>query len=251
MGFDAVLFDLDGTLYRGETAIPHAPETVRELVQLGVRVGYVTNNSTRTRVQFAEKLCALGFPAEPEQTFGTAYGVARYVRSIGVKTVYVVGEAGLVQTLCEHEVYVGEAGDRVDAVIVGLDREFHYRRLEAAMAHIRAGSQYVATNADTTYPLDGGQLIPGAGSIVAAVTAASGVEPHVIGKPNPDLIQLAMQSLGVEPSRTLVVGDRMDTDIEAGRRAGCPVHLVLCGVTPTAVPGVPSSDDVRGVLDRL
>jgi 4-nitrophenyl phosphatase len=251
MGFDAVLFDLDGTLYRGETVIPHAVETVRELVQLGVRVGYVTNNSTKTRVQFAQKLQALGFPAEPEQTFGTAYGVARYARSIGVRSVYAVGEEGLVDTLTEHGIHVCDGADRVDAVIVGLDREFHYRRLRAAMAHILAGAQYVATNADTTYPLEGGQLIPGAGSIVAAVTAASGVTPHVIGKPNPDLINLAMQSLGVKPARTLVVGDRMDTDIEAGQRAGCPVHLVLTGVTPTAIPGIPSSDDVRGVLDRL
>jgi len=223
------IFDLDGTLFRGDEPIPNAVEKVRELHERGAVVRYVTNNSTQTREHFARKLTGMGFACEPGDVVSSGVGTARYLREHAMQTVYVVGESGLVATLAEYEIQSVQ-DEEVDAVVVGLCRQFTYEWMREAMLRIRAGAKFVATNPDTTYPVEGGGLIPGAGSIVAAVRAASGVEPVIIGKPDPFLTQTALDDAGLTAEETLVVGDRMDTDIESGRRAGCDTFLVLTGV---------------------
>jgi 4-nitrophenyl phosphatase len=110
--------------------------------------------------------------------------------------------------------------------------------------------RFVATNRDATFPIEGGQLVPGAGAIVAALATCAGREPELVGKPDPFLIDWILRDAGVAPGDALVIGDRVETDIEAGQRAGCPVHLVLTGVTTTPPPGVAWSPDVVGVLTR-
>ncbi|CAN5465799.1 HAD-IIA family hydrolase [soil metagenome] len=242
----AYLFDLDGTLFRGSEPIPGGPGAVNELRRRGAAMRFITNNSTRTRDEFAAKLRNMGYLAEDEEVLSTADGAAVHLCERGLKSAYVIGESGLKSTLAESGVAVVEEGE-AEAVVVGLARHFDYAMLTEAMNRIRAGAAFVATNPDRTYPVENG-LIPGAGSLVAAVQACAGVEPFVVGKPNPFLFQTAMESLGFAPADVLVVGDRTDTDIEAGRRAGCSTWLVLSGVTHELPEGQAGSADVTGLL---
>jgi ribonucleotide monophosphatase NagD (HAD superfamily) len=166
---------------------------------------------------------------------------------------------GLVQTLREAGILIVNAtskgevvptGDEAESVVAGICQTFTYDLMNGAMQQILAGAKFIGTNPDPTYPMEGNKLIPGAGSIVAAVRACSGVEPLIIGKPNPTMINMVIEDLGLEPSDVLVVGDRQDTDIESGRRAGCPTHLVLTGVTTVPPNGQAYSLDLRGLLDE-
>ena len=251
------IFDLDGTLYRGDEAILHAPEAVSELKASGSTIRYLTNNSGQTREFFLAKLQRMGFPAELGEIESTANGSAHYLLSKHIGSVYVVGEPGLVETLRsagltvvnadEHGV-VSPSGLDSQAVLVGICRQFTYDLMRGAMDRIRAGQIFVATNADPTYPLEGDRLIPGAGSIVAAVRTCSEQEPFIVGKPNPFLINLILEETGVAPADALVVGDRVDTDILSGQRANCPTHLVLTGVTRTPPEGQSFSPDLRGLV---
>ena len=234
MHYRGYLFDLDGTLFRGNEPIPGAVEKVRELHDRGAVVRYVTNNSTQTREHFVAKLQGMGFPCAPSEVVSSGIGTGRYLVEEKLATAYVVGEPGLVATLEEFGVTVSDAPNP-EAVVVGLCRTFTYDLMREAMTRIRAGARFVATNPDATYPMEGGKLIPGAGSIVAAVRACSQVEPFVIGKPKPFLIELALHDAGLSPRETLVVGDRLDTDIESGIAAQCDTFLVLTGVE-TEIP---------------
>ena len=251
------IFDLDGTLYRGDDAIAHAPETVQELKASGAEVRYLTNNSGQTREFFLAKLRRMGFPAEINEIESTAHGSAIYLRSQEITSVFVVGESGLVATLRNAGLNVVNAssdglvlpeGEVSEAVVVGICRQVTYDLMRGAMGRIRSGQLFVATNTDSTYPLEGSNLIPGAGSIVAAIRTCSEREPFVVGKPNPFLVSLVLKDAGYEPFDALVVGDRVDTDLLSGQNAGCPTHLVLTGVTHTPPEGQSFSDDLRGLL---
>lgn len=236
------IFDLDGTLYRGEEVISGTPEVVAQLRAEGALIRYVTNNSGRTRQNFVQKLSQMGFAARPEEIVSSATGVASLAKQRGYRSAFVVGEPGLVTTLREVGVAVvnalpngltvpqGAVQIPVDAVIVGICRHFDYSLMESAMNAILGGAEFVATNRDATYPLEGDRFQPGAGAVVAGIATCTGREPFVVGKPNPFLIETILQETGVSASETLVVGDRLDTDIECGVRAGCDTFLVLTGV---------------------
>jgi 4-nitrophenyl phosphatase len=174
-----------------------------------------------------------------------------------LRTALVVGEPGLVATLREGGVDVLNAGDdglvtadlvHPEAVVVGIHRTFHYGMMNSAMQALLLGARFVATNRDSTFPLEGGRLTPGAGSIVAGIATCGGKEPYVVGKPNPFLIELALKEMELSPADLLVVGDRDDTDLESGRRAGCPTHLVLTGVGKAGAHGQSVSEDLRALL---
>lgn len=242
----AYLFDLDGTLFRGSDPIPGGPDAVNELRKRGAAIRFITNNSTKTQNEFGAKLRNMGYVADDKEVLSTADGAAVHLRESGFKKAYVIGESGLKTTLAESGVAVLEEGD-AEVVVVGLSRNFDYTMMSEAMNRIRAGAAFVATNGDKTYPVENG-LIPGTGSLVAAVQACSGVDPFVIGKPNPFLVQAALHGLNMTPDEVLVVGDRMDTDIEAGKRAGCPTWLVLSGVETAMPEGQAGSQDVTGLL---
>lgn len=256
--YSGYIFDLDGTLYRGAEPIEGAAEVVSELKRRGSQIRYVTNNSGQTRSFFVRKLRDMGFPAEPQEISSSGIGAASYLRDSQIRSAFVIGEPGLVYTLREIGVEVVNAnpdgavvpnGDHAEAVLVGIHRAFTYDLLAAAMDRIRAGASFVATNRDSTFPMEGHQLSPGAGSIVIAVETCSGVTPFVVGKPNPYLIELATREMGVIPSEALAVGDRLDTDMESGKQAGVDTHLVLTGVTHVAPPGQSFSPDLRGLLE--
>ncbi len=250
--YSLYIFDLDGTLYRGDQVLPHAVETLAELRRRGSLIRYLTNNSSRTPEDQAEKLTRLGFEAAPADVLTSSVGTARYAASEGIKTAFVIGEEGLYRALADAGVISVpqpppsktlrlrsgqahfEGGGFPDAVIVGINWSFNYDMVSDAMRYIRAGARFIATNADATYPLEDDRLVPGAGVVVAAVQTASGVAPYIVGKPNPHLIELILQDAGLAPQDTLVVGDRYETDILSGRAAGCDTLLVLTGVSTEA-----------------
>ena len=255
--YRAVLFDLDGTLYRGDEAIPGAAETDRALRERGVLVRYVTNNATLEREAFVRKLNRMGFPAEANEIVSSATGTAAYLRDEALESAFVVGMPGLVTTLRKGNVRVVNAGDDgivlpkggdAQAVVVALCRTFTYDLLEGAMTQIAGGARFVATNPDPKIPLGGGRDAPGAGSLVAAVKTCTGVEPHVVGKPKPFLVETILRETGLEPEEALVVGDRADTDLAAGKAAGCPTYLVLTGVEKEIPPGQAGGRSVKDLL---
>lgn len=228
--YDCVLFDLDGVLYRGGEAVTGAPETLEALRRSGTRIAFVTNNSSRTPEQVAAKLTGLGIPAEPSEVVTSALAAADLLASRGGGSAYVIGGGGVRRALADAGLRVlGGEPERADLVVVGIDEDLTYAKLRTACRLIRAGARFVATNVDPTYPVEGGDLWPGAGAIVAAVAAATGVEAEVVGKPFPPLFRSALRRAG--GGAPLVVGDRLDTDIEGAAALGWDTMLVLTGVT--------------------
>lgn len=244
-----VILDLDGTVYRGAEPVPGSPEAIAKLRERGVEVRFLTNNSGQTRESIADKLTALGVPTDAAEVTTSGDGAAARCLELGMIRVFVVGESGLVSTLSRAGLRVVESGS--DAVIAGICRTFGYDRLSAAMREIRAGAAFVATNRDATYPVEAGRLEPGAGAIVAAIEACAGVSPEVIGKPNPYLVELILAKTKTKPEEAVVVGDRPNTDLEAGRSAGCRTMLVLTGVTAEPPPGTPFAGDLAEYAESL
>ena len=239
------ILDLDGTLFRGSEPLPAAVETVGILRSEGAEVRYLTNNSTQLRETYVQKLDGMGFEVRPDWVYSSAMGAAQLLKGTLTRA-FVVGEEGIVSAL-------GESGIEVDAdpeaVVVGMCRHFDYDLMNQALQFLLdPGVRFVATNRDATYPLEGSKVVPGAGSIVAGIATASGREPEVVGKPSPFLIEWILRDAGIRPEHALVVGDRLDTDIEAGIRARCAVHLVLSGVTAEAPSGVSASLDLSALV---
>lgn len=230
-----VVFDLDGVVYLGNTPIAGVVETIRWLRETGRIVKFCTNNATRSRRHYAEKLSGMGIPSAPSDVINSAYAVGLYLKQRGKQpfAVFPVGEEGLKIELLAAGATVLECVDAetvVDYVVVGLDRTFTYQKLEMAFDAIRGGAEFIATNRDAAAPMETKE-IPGAGAIVAAIEAAVGQSPAVvIGKPEPTMLELLMAESGVTPKMTLVVGDRLETDILAGRRAGTRTACVLTGI---------------------
>lgn len=228
----AVLFDLDGTLIRGEEAIPGATSFVRELVNLGKKIVYLTNNATRTKQAVSALLAGLGFPATPDMVLTSSVTAAALLtRNIGTgKKVYVIGEEGLRQPLLAAGFVLAEDDDlSVDAVVMGLDRKATYLHFEKAVQHIYAGAVFMVTNLDRVIPVQGG-FAPGAGSLVALVKTATGVNPLLAGKPSADFVNEALLLAGVSREEAILIGDNPDTDILAAKNAGVFSILIESGV---------------------
>lgn len=227
------IFDLDGVLYRGEEPIEGAGQTVAALRKRRAKIRFLTNNSSLTREQYAQKLRRLGFEAVADEVYSSAFGAAKYISSRGGTTAYVVGEHGLKEEISSVGVNLKtKPEDSAEWVVVGITWHLNYEMLDEAQWRIRNGASFLATNTDATYPDSGDRLRPGAGAIVAAVATAAGRAPDVvIGKPGPILVEMIFGETGLPPAETLLVGDRVDTDIVCAQRAGCDSALVLTGVT--------------------
>ncbi|WP_397428939.1 HAD-IIA family hydrolase [Pseudofrankia sp. BMG5.37] len=254
--FDVALLDLDGVVYRGDGAVPHAAEAIAAAGGRGMRSAYVTNNALRTPEGVAARLTAFGVPARPDEVITSAQAAAHVLaeRLPAGAAVLVVGGEGLrAAVAAEGLTPVTSAGDQPLAVVQGFDPELTYQRLSEAALAVRAGALWVASNADLTVPTERG-LAPGNGALVAMVRAATGAEPLVTGKPEPAMHAESVRRSGAR--RPVIVGDRLDTDIEAGARTGTPTLLVLTGVaTPAELLATgpmhrPTllADDLRGLL---
>ncbi|MBU0532841.1 phosphoglycolate/pyridoxal phosphate family phosphatase [Candidatus Micrarchaeota archaeon] len=223
-----VIFDLDGTLYRGKKVIDGAAETLERLRNSGVKVLFLTNAATKSRENVAQKLTNMGLQANKEEVYSSSYFLARYISSKHKgKKVFVVGEQGILDEFREAKVECVE--ERADIVVVGLDRKFTYEKLAHALAELRDGAILIASNKDPTFPTEN-SFMPGAGSIVAAIETASGKEARVVGKPNCYPLELIKEDYGLKNEETVVVGDRLDTDIKFANCCGIKSVLVLSGV---------------------
>jgi glycerol-1-phosphatase len=251
-----LIFDLDGVVYLGDTPIPGAIESLYLLAGHGHALCYITNNSTRRRLDYADKLSGMGLPTAPEQVMTSAYATALYLRSIGAegRRVYVVGEAGLAAEMEGAGLRVVRDGDAgpADYVVAGLDRNLTYAKLQRAHHEITVnGATFIATNRDATYPMESGE-IPGGGAIVAPIEVAAGVRGLTIGKPEPHTWLRILESAGARPSGALMVGDRPETDIQGAKALGLHTALVLTGVTTAAeAAALPEEQRAEFVLADL
>jgi phosphoglycolate/pyridoxal phosphate phosphatase family enzyme len=229
-----VVFDLDGVVYRGHTLLPGAKKTIAWLRDQGVRIFFLTNNSTLTRKEYVHRLEGFGISCSKEMIYSSAYACALYLReNEGPRPrVLVVGEGGLRTELQRVgvEVVTQLRGKDVGYVVVGMDRKISYRKLADAHLAISRGAKFIASNRDPIYPVEKG-VIPGGGTIVAAIETASQQKPLVIGKPSPYILKVLLRKEKIRPKECLLVGDRLDTDVVCGRRAGVWTVIVLTGVT--------------------
>jgi 4-nitrophenyl phosphatase len=228
------IFDMDGVLYRGSDAMPGARELFDALILRERHFMLATNNSMSTPEAYEHKLAAMGLEIPAEAVLTSALATREYLLQTLPEGsgIYVIGMPALREQLFAgttfHAVQYEE--EQPDAVVIGLDLGFTYDKLKAGHEALQRGARFIATNADTTLPTETG-LVPGAGSIIAALAAASGETPIVIGKPETPLLEMAMARMGTLPAETVMIGDRLDTDILAGKRAGTQTVLVLTGVS--------------------
>ena len=232
--YDVALLDLDGVVYVGPAAVPGIPGALASARSAGMRLGFVTNNAARTPEEVAAHLTELGVPADPADVITSSQAAAGVVAALlgtGGR-VLAVGGPGVAAALAAAGLtVVAGADDEPDAVVQGYGREVGWAQLAEAVVAVRAGARHVATNADATIPSPRGPL-PGNGAMVGVVRGVTGIEPLVTGKPDPAMHAECVRRTGAR--RPLVVGDRLDTDIEGARRAGAASLLVLSGVTDPA-----------------
>lgn len=249
---DAVLLDLDGTVYHGAKVIPGAAEAVAQVRRSGAALRFVTNNAAKAPESVAEHLRSLGIEAEPAEVSTSSQAAAAVLaeRLEPGSVVLVVGTEALVAEVeAVRMSTVREATDEVAAVVQGHSTETAWSDLAEACLAIRAGALWVACNVDATLPAERGQL-PGNGSMVAALRTATDAEPVVAGKPEAPLFEAAAAS--AESASALVVGDRLDTDIAGAVAAGMDALAVLTGVaTPYALLTAPPEQRPRYLADHV
>jgi HAD superfamily hydrolase (TIGR01450 family) len=239
-----VIFDLDGVVYRGQEPIAGATGLVAGLRDRGRQVRFATNNSMATRQAYVERLAAQGIAAAIDEIVTSTWATIQHLRAHepDIQRLIALGAAGMLSELraagfeavhatmaAPEDWYGAPLAERYDALIAGLDPAIDYRSLGIASAALRDGARFMATNADLRYPTPSG-FVPGAGAIIAALRTTSGVEPLVIGKPEPAMFRATLESAGVTPAEALVIGDNPDSDIVAAHRAGIPSVLVLTGI---------------------
>src|SRR5881397_3634822 len=225
------LFDLDGTVYRGESLIPGAAAAIAALRAAGRRVAFLSNKPIRTRADYARKLTGLGIPTREDDVVNSSLVLARHLARLDPGApVFVIGEPPLIAELRAHGFEV--RGDpRVRWVVIAFDRTFDYAKLNTALQAVRQGARLIATNPDRTCPTESGE-IPDCAGMTAAVEAVTGHTVEVVvGKPSPIILEVALAHLGMTASECAIVGDRLETDIVMGKRLGLATVLVLTGIT--------------------
>jgi len=248
------LFDLDGTIYRGERLIPGAAETIATLRAEGRRVAFLSNKPLYTREDYARKLTQLGIPAGPEDVINSSLVLARHLSALDPGApVFVIGEPPLVEELRAHGLEV-RRDHRVRWVVIAFDRTFDYAKLNTALQAVRrSGARLIATNPDRTCPTEDGE-IPDCAGMIAAVEAVTERRVEVIvGKPSPIILEVALAALGVAAGDCAIVGDRIETDIVMGKRLGLATVLVLTGITQPDDPRIAelAPDAVLGSIREL
>jgi 4-nitrophenyl phosphatase len=228
-----LILDMDGVLYQGNEPLGDLPRLFAGIQEKGLRVIMATNNAIRNTDEHLAKMRSFGVELEPWQVINSIQVVVELLKRHFPDggPIYGVVSPSTMTAIEEAGYYNDEKA--AQAVVVGLDRNLTYEKLEIATLLIRSGILYIGTNPDAAFPTPKG-LIPGAGSIVAAVTTASGVQPVFAGKPEPAMFEISMERLGSTPQTTLAIGDRLDTDILGGWRSGCRTGLVMSGVTTPA-----------------
>jgi len=226
----ALILDMDGVLWQDTEAIGNLPAIFERIENLGLKVVLATNNATRNVDEYIQKLAGFGVSLGKEKIITSSQATGAYLADHFPQNspIYVLGTDSLKATLAGYGFQHSDADTLPVAVVVGLDRHITYAKLVKANAFVRQGALLIGTNPDVTYPTPSG-LQPGAGTIVKAVETASETEALIIGKPKPELFNIAMHRMQVQPHETLAVGDRLETDIAAAQSVGCRSALVLSG----------------------
>ncbi len=240
---DGFIFDLDGTVYLGDEALPRAVEAIAELRRIGKRVLFVSNKPLEPREAYAQKLTWLGIPTTPDEVITSGYVLGYHLaRTMPHLRLYVIGEASLKAELRGHGLHIVEEfmdqnpqdvihPNAVDAVVVAFDRTLDYRKLNTAYQALKNGARFFATNADKACPMPGG-AIPDAGGTIAALEHMTGRKLELLaGKPSTLIVEVALQKLGLPAQRIMMVGDRLETDILMGQQAGMVTAVTLTGVS--------------------
>jgi HAD superfamily hydrolase (TIGR01450 family) len=234
--FDAYIFDLDGTVYLGEALLPQAGETIARLREMGKRTVFLSNNPTKTREEYAQKLTGLGLPTPDSDVINSSYVMVDFLqrRMPGAK-LFVVGEQSLCDELTKAGFTLTEEASQVAAVIASFDRTFEYRKLQIAFDAIRHGARFFATNADRYCPVPGGGE-PDAAAMIAAIEACTDTKIEaVVGKPSAYMAEAILGLLKLPAARCIMTGDRLETDVLMGLNAGMAGALTLTGATSEAL----------------
>lgn len=247
-----LIIDMDGVLYVGNQPMPKLCEFIAFLREQSIQFVLATNNSTRTSQDRVEKLASMGVTVSPDEILNSGQATARYLtREYPWGTrVHVFGMKSLKDAITAEGFIM--ADEAVEVVVASMDRDVTYEKLKKATLLIRAGARFIATNLDPTFPSEEG-LQPGTGSMIVALETASGVKPTSIGKPEPIMYELAMDQMKADPETTAVIGDRVDTDILGGKRAGINTICVLSGSSDRAEAEAIGTDmifeDIGHLLD--
>lgn len=233
----ALILDMDGVIWKSDAPIGDLPEIFARIRARELKFVFATNNGTRTPDQYMERLASLGVQVEAWQIVTSALGVANMLAKTfprGSK-IFVIGEDGVRAALLaeQFELLSVEDAPQAQAVVFGIDRSVSFQKMAEAALLIRRGIPFYATNPDKTFPTPRGE-IPGAGAWISTLVTATDVEPIYAGKPFPFMMELSLERLGTKKEDTLVVGDRLETDIAAGQAVGCPTAVVLSGVSTRA-----------------
>ncbi|MFZ0446896.1 MAG: TIGR01457 family HAD-type hydrolase [Bacillus sp. (in: firmicutes)] len=227
--YNGFLIDLDGTMYRGTEVIQEAGHFVNELKAHDLPYLFVTNNSSRTPLQVAQKLKDFGIAAEEKQVFTSSLATANYLYEQKQKaSIYVIGEEGLQQAIADKGFRPGD--EDADFVVIGIDRAITYEKFALACLAVRNGATLISTNADIAIPTERG-FMPGNGALTSVISVSTGVKPIFIGKPESIIMEQALKVIGTKKEFTLMIGDNYDTDIMAGMNAGLETLLVHTGIT--------------------
>lgn len=228
--YDAYLFDLDGTIYLGDTRLPGAAETIAALRAAGKRTIFLSNNPTKSRQQVVTRLAEMGITTTLADVVNSSFVLVQWLlREAPGARLFVVGEAPLQEELRAAGFRLTEQPGEIDVVVASFDRTFDYHKLQVAFDAINAGARLVATNGDRYCPVPGGGQ-PDAAAVIAAIEACTGTTcDPIVGKPSPIMVSTIMEMLQRPPSRCIMVGDRLETDIQMGINAGMATCLVLTG----------------------
>jgi 4-nitrophenyl phosphatase len=252
----SLILDMDGVIWRGDAPIGDLPLIFSRIRERGLKFVFATNNGTRTSEQYVTRLGNLGVQVEPWQVVTSAQALAyaltrKFPR--GTK-IFMIGGDGVRKALEDHgyKILSVENAPAAEAVVMGIDTEINFQKMSEATYLVRRGIPFYATNPDKTFPTPRGE-IPGAGAWYSVIVTATGVQPIVAGKPFPFLMELALENLGTKNEETLVVGDRLETDIAGGQAVGCPTAAVLSGVSTIeqANNWKPSPDIIAEDLNQL
>ena len=241
--YRGLILDLDGCVYLDDTPIEGAVEALMRLRKLGVKLLYVTNNPEITSEDSAARLRAIGVECSPEEFLTVGEAVAHYIRSrSGSSRVLIIAGRG-VEEYCRrmgHVVLDLDEWKEAEYLIVGFDREISYQKLTSGLRALLNGAIFIGTNPDAIHPGRDG-IEPGSGAFIAPFEHMTGIKPIIVGKPSTIIMELALRKLGMNASEVLVVGDRVDTDVKAGKAIGADTALILTGITREEdLPKIPS-----------